>query len=337
MMLVEAARLGLRGARLGLAMARGRRLPFSMTFILTHRCNFRCDYCNIPDAAADEMSEREFCDAIDELEGAGMARAGFSGGEALLREDAVRIIAHAKRRGLATSLNSNAWLALERIEELAGVLDLLVLSVDGPEDVHDLVRRRRGSYARVVETLARAKKIGLKTATITVLSKATLGVVDDILELAREHRSWAYFQPAYEDCFRQNAGLDSALGPTIFADIASRLERGARAGDRVGNTPGSIERLARGPSFGDCTRCAAGRHFGTVMPDGMVVPCHLKSGDGRHFNGKIVGFARAFLEMDGPSSGPGCAISPYQEADLIFGGDRRAIRAAVRRLTTALG
>jgi len=35
--------------------------------------------------------------------------------------------------------------------------------------------------------------------------------------------------------------------------------------------------------------------------------------------------------------GTGCAISPYQEADLIFGGDRRAIGAALRRLTSLAG
>src|SRR5208337_4934560 len=76
-------------ARLGMARAAGRPLPFSMTFILTHRCNFRCDYCDVPDAAGAEMSRDEFCAAIDELAAEGMQRASFSGGEALLREDAL--------------------------------------------------------------------------------------------------------------------------------------------------------------------------------------------------------------------------------------------------------
>src|SRR4051812_17409473 len=87
----------------------GRRLPFSITFILTHRCNFQCDYCDIPAAAGIEMTEAQFRAAIDELAAAGMARASFSGGEALIRSDATAIIKHARSLGLSTSLNTNGW------------------------------------------------------------------------------------------------------------------------------------------------------------------------------------------------------------------------------------
>lgn len=321
-----------RTVRLGLARVAGRPLPFSMTFILTHRCNFKCDYCDIPAAAGDEMTTAEFCRAIDELADVGMQRASFSGGEALLRRDALDIIGHARSRGLTTSLNSNAWLARDRIDLLAGALDMLVVSLDGPENVHDLVRRRRGSYERVVATLEAAHARGLATATITVLSHANMNVVDDVLALARRHGFWAYFQPAYEDCFAHTRGLDAALGPRIYADIAARLGRARAEGFPVGASPGYLERLANGPAFGDCTRCHAGRYFGTVMPDGVVVPCHLTSGDHAYANGRDVGFARAFLDLPRPKAGPGCAISPYQESDLIFGLDARAIGAAVRRL-----
>jgi pyrroloquinoline quinone biosynthesis protein E len=320
-------------ARLAFALATRQRLPFSMTFILTHRCNFRCDYCNIPDAAGDEMSTAEFCRAIDELAEVGLARASFSGGEALLRDDAIEIIGHAKKRGLLTSLNSNAWLAGEHMDALAAALDMLVISLDGPEPVHDLVRRRRGSYERVLATLDEARARGLATATITVLSQANLEVIDEVLALARKHRFWAYFQPAYDDCFAHARGL--ALSGKALAEIAARLERARDAGQPVGASPGYLERLARGPAFGDCASCNAGRYFGTVMPDGTVVPCHLTSGDHVYPNGRRIGFARAFFEMPRPSAGPGCAISPYQETDLIFALDRHAVAAAVRRLTSA--
>jgi MoaA/NifB/PqqE/SkfB family radical SAM enzyme len=314
-------------------MATGRRLPFSATFILTHRCNFRCDYCNIPDAAGDEMTTAELQRAIDELAGLGLARASFSGGEALLRADALDVIAHAKARGLTTSLNSNAWLAGEKIDDLARCLDMLVISLDGPEPVHDLVRRRRGSYARVLATLDAARARGLTTATITVLSRANLHVVDEVLALAERHGFWAYFQPAYDDCFDHAGGLDPALGPAIYADLAARLAAAKAAGQPVGASAGYLERLARGPGFGDCSTCHAGRYFGTVMPDGTLVPCHLASRRGGPWpSGRAMGFARAFLSLPPPPPGPGCAISPYQETDLVFALDARAVGAALRRL-----
>jgi len=328
--------LARRALRLGGAILKKERLPFSITFILTHRCNFRCDYCDIPDAAGDEMTTAEWKRAIDELADRGLGRASFSGGEALLRPDAIEIIGHARRRGLTTSLNSNAWLAGERMAELASVLDMLVVSLDGPEQVHDLVRRRRGSYARVIAVLDAARAHKLSTATITVLSPANLDVIDEVLSLARQHRFWAYFQPAYEDCFDHARGLDPALGPQIFADLSRRLQTARADGFPVGASPGYLERLGRGPTFGDCTTCHAGRYFGSVMPDGQMVPCHLSSRSRQDWpNGRVLGFGRAFDELPSPGVGPGCAISPYQESDLIFGLDVRAVAAAVHRLAGA--
>ena len=318
--------------RLALARALGRRFPYSITFILTHRCNFQCAYCDIPAAAGDELTTDEFCRAIDAFADAGLSRASFSGGEVLVRDDATRIIAHAKSRGLFTSLNTNGWLVPRHIDALAGSLDMMVLSLDGTEAIHDEVRRKKGSQAKVLEAVALAKSRGIAVATITVLSKPNLHVVEPVLALAKEHGFWAYFQPAYTDCFDHHRGLDPALTHEVLASLARRLSDHRRSGLPVAASPGFLERLGRGPDFGDCGQCAAGRYFGTVMPDGTVVPCHLVSKEATYPNGRALGFVEAFLQMPHPEKGPGCAISPYQESDLIFHLDPRAITSAVERV-----
>jgi MoaA/NifB/PqqE/SkfB family radical SAM enzyme len=321
-----------RSTRLALALWRDRPLPFSITFILTHRCNFRCRHCDVPAAAGDEMGRDELCRAIDDLSGAGMARASFSGGEALLRPDALDVIAHAHDRGVTTSLNSNAWSIERHLERLAGILDVLMVSLDGPEPVHDLVRARRGSYARAVRAIEGARARGIVVTTITTLSAANLDVVDDVLALARQLGFWAYFQPAYRQCFSRAGGLDPALSSAVLTDLARRLEQARAEGAPVGASRGYTQRLAAAPSFGDCSRCAAGRYFATLMPDGTFVPCHLSAGDHPYPNGRRLGFVEAFHRIPRPRPGPGCAISPYQEQDLIFGLDGAAIRGAVARL-----
>lgn len=323
------------GARVLEAKARGGSFPFSMTFILTHRCNFRCDYCNIPAAADLEMTSAEFKRALDELAAAGLVRASFSGGEALLRRDAREIIGHARALGLQTSLNSNAWLALEHIDELAEILDLLVVSLDGPEPIHDLVRHRKGSYRRVIATLEAARARKLATATITVINPGNLGVMDEVIALAQQHGNYAYFQPAYDDCFDHHKGFEAGLPARIFADMAARLQLAHARGERVGASPRFIERLGRGPHFGDCSTCSAGRFWGTVLPEGRVIPCHLQEAGLDAPNGLEIGFAEAFRRLPAHKRGPGCAISPYQETDLIFAFDREAITAALRRLAGA--
>jgi MoaA/NifB/PqqE/SkfB family radical SAM enzyme len=321
--------------QLGGAIALKRRRPFSVTFILTHRCNFRCDYCDIPDAADEEMSTAEFCAAIDELAACGMARASFSGGEALLRRDAIEIIAHAKSRGLFTSLNSNAWLTGRHIDRLSKVLDMLVMSLDGPREIHDLVRKREGSFDRVIEAIDLAKESGISVATISVLGPWNLHAIPDILRLAQQHSFWSYFQPAYSDCFNQNSGIHSIFTPELFDRVAGQLQTAKAHGLPVGASPTYLKRLAEGPEFGDCSTCAAGSYFATVMPDGVMVPCHLTSQKAIYPNGRKSGFANAFRQMPLPPPGPGCAISPYQESDLIFGLDGRAILDAARRAWTS--
>ncbi len=306
--------------------------PFSITFILTHRCNFACSYCDIPSAAGEEMSAAELCGAIDDLTDAGMTRASFSGGEALLRRDALDVIAHARARSLVTSLNTNAWLASRHLPALASILDVLVVSLDGPEREHDLVRRQPGSYARVVQVLRDARDRGLRTATITVLGPTNLHVIPEVLRLSQEVGSVAYFQPAYRECFRREAGLDPALSPEALAGVAETLRGAKLRGLPVGSSAGFLERLERAPTFGSCEKCHAGRYFATVMPDGTMVPCHLTSTRRAWPNGRSVGFARAFRSLGRAPAGDGCAISPYQEADLVLGGDLRAARDAATRL-----
>jgi MoaA/NifB/PqqE/SkfB family radical SAM enzyme len=306
-----------------------------MVFVLTNRCNFRCDYCDIPANAGAEMSTDEFRAAISELAQAGMGRAAFGGGEALLRRDAVDLIEHAKAQGCFTSLNSNGWTTERFLGRLAGCLDMLVVSLDGPDDVHDVVRRKPGSYARVIQVIQEARRHGIAVATISVIGPWNEHRVEEILELAQTHGFWSYFQPAYVDCFAHDSGLHPGIDPAMLNRLADQLSSAIEHAP-VGSSPGFFERLRAAPSFGNCSRCTAGRYFATVMPDGLVVPCHLTMGQGGYLNGREVGFTRAFHEMPRPV-GPGCAISPYNESDLIFSLDRRAVIAAVRRAFSSLG
>ncbi|MFN7953949.1 MAG: radical SAM protein [bacterium] len=321
-------------ARLGWAMATRRRLPFSMVFILTNRCNFQCEYCNIPAQAGDEMSEAEFRRAIDELTALGMSRAAFSGGEVTIRRECAPLIGYAKSLGLFTSMNTNAWLSAAQIDELTPNLDMVVTSLDGPEDVHDEVRHRKGSYRRVMASLERFLGSGVAVATITTLGPWNLPHVEWVLEQAERLGFFAYFQPAYEDCFHLEAGIHSTFDGATLDSIAARLQVARASGRPVGSSPGYFERLSRAPRFSDCGTCKAGIYFGTVLADGRVIPCHLTS-EGAYLNGREVGFARAFLEAPHPASGPGCSVTPLVENDLIFSLEPRAILAAARQIRAA--
>ena len=323
--------------RRGLSLLRGlvrrRPSPLSITFILTHRCSLRCRFCDVPAAAGEEMDRAAFERAIDELLAAGMVRASFSGGEALLRADAPALIARAHAGGAMTSLNSNGMLAEGQIEVLAPVLDQLMVSIDGPPPIHDGVRGRAGSHKRAIATLTQARELGVATSSIAVLGPWNIPHLETMLASAAEHGYWAYFQPAMQSCFDGTQGLVPELSPEILRDVAHRLESARRRGLPVGASPGFLERLAMAPKFADCGTCQAGHRFATVMPEGRIVPCHLVHDDGGWPDGRKVGFDVAFGQMRRPPAGPGCAIAPYQESDLVLSLEPRAVLAALRRLS----
>ena len=147
----RAARHALPIVKLGMRRLLHEKSPFQMTLSLTNRCNFRCTYCEIPLQQIDEMSTAEWLAAIDELRAGGMGRASIMGGEPLLRKDVGEIVRHLKRRGVHASLNTNGWLVAERIDDI-GPLDLVCVTLDGPEEIHDR-QRHPGSYARVIRAI----------------------------------------------------------------------------------------------------------------------------------------------------------------------------------------
>src|SRR5262249_45977321 len=150
-----------------------------------------------------EMTTDEWRAAIDEFADAGMGRASFMGGEPLLRRDVPELIEHVKRRGVHASLNSNGWLVPQYIDALAR-LDLVCLTLDGPEEVHD-AQRHPGSYARVLQALELLRARGTKTVTMTVLTGTSIDTVDHVLEVARRFGVQAFFQ------LEHDAGMDMGL------------------------------------------------------------------------------------------------------------------------------
>src|SRR5947208_3480668 len=188
----RAARYAIPIVKLGMRRLLQEKSPFQMTLSLTNRCNFRCTYCEIPLQQIDEMSTAEWLAAIDELRAGGMGRASIMGGEPLLRKDVGEIVRHLKRRGVHASLNTNGWLVAERIDDI-GPLDLVCVTLDGPEEIHDR-QRHPGSYARVIRAIEVLRQHQVPVVTMTVVTPAGIDHVDHVLEVARENGIRVYIQ-----------------------------------------------------------------------------------------------------------------------------------------------
>ena len=124
----------------------GNYFPFSVTLIITHQCNYRCHYCDVFNGQEKEMTTGEIVLLIDDLVSLGCKRLSLNGGEPLLREDLGEIISHARNRDLFVTLFTNGSLVSRHIEKIKD-LDVILISLDGPRDIHD-GQRAPGSFDR---------------------------------------------------------------------------------------------------------------------------------------------------------------------------------------------
>ena len=174
------------------------RLVFGPTHIVlgvNNFCNLRCVMCdvgtgnsetnfgaNLVGAKTKSMPIelfRHIADAVVDF--CPDARLAFAFTEPLAWRPIGEALAMARERGLHSGVTTNGLLLMRHLDDLAhGQCTDLAVSLDGPEEVHDRIRRHPGSYARAVEGIeALAAKPGAPDigvyCTITELNVGSLG------------------------------------------------------------------------------------------------------------------------------------------------------------------
>src|SRR4030042_417711 len=100
----------------------GRALPLSVCLATTYRCQCHCSHCYAAAKErenADEMSTAETRVLIEELRALGAIHLNITGGEPLIREDILDLVAHAHAKGLIHRISTNAYLLTrERVASL---------------------------------------------------------------------------------------------------------------------------------------------------------------------------------------------------------------------------
>jgi MoaA/NifB/PqqE/SkfB family radical SAM enzyme len=313
--------------KLGARRMLRRKSPFAMSLSLTNRCNFRCTYCEIPLQQRDEMDTASWIDAIDQLRAGGMARASIMGGEPLVRKDLGAIARHLKLRGVHASMNTNGWWVADRIDEVAA-LDLVCVTLDGPEHVHD-TQRQRGSYVRVLRAIEALRARGVAVVTMTVVTPAGIDHVEHVLEIARAHGIRAYFQLEHEKHMDVRLqAIAPELSQARVAELARHLLKLKRTGQPVGNSVPSLERQESERFLLTCDECWGGTYFGYVFSDGTVSHCLFTHEQAERAGGRTRGYVAAFNDL-APPVGRGCSCMPTYEVNHILVFDVRVIFSAL--------
>ncbi|MBN1673579.1 MAG: radical SAM protein [Kiritimatiellae bacterium] len=320
--------------RFGLSVLRykltGKRVPVSVAWLITGRCNLDCLYCKwkhlrqgreLDTAAAKAM--------IDQMRRAGVLLISFTGGEPLVRKDIGELIRHVKRHGLVCKLNTNGRLVPARLHELRP-LDLLQISVDGPPSVQDRLRGA-GSSQQALAAIDAARRAGIRVQLIACLTRDNVARLDDVLDYGLEH-DLAF-------CFQILSGnlLDAAtLDETVPARDALldalryllrlKTERRARA-RAIGSSRGELEyyldQIASGRRGCDCALVTA-----TLLPDGQLIFCGNAKGY-ETFDAVELGFAEAFARLTIPDC-DGCVCVGKLRLSKVYQLNASVIREMLR-------
>jgi PqqA peptide cyclase len=251
--------------------------PLSLLAELTHRCPLHCMYCSNPlemTRQEAELSTEAWLKILDEAAEIGVLQVHFSGGEPLLRRDALTLVERASQLGLFTNLiTSGIGLTQATVEALKAYdLGSFQLSFQGSDQ--DMMREVAGGpfWKRKLEAAERVKQAGLSLSINAVLHRKNLHQVGKLIELAAslgaerielantQYYGWALLNREH---------LLPSPEQLEWADEEVRRQR-ERHGDQmeiIWVVPDYYADFPK-PCMGGW-----GDSFLTVAPDGRVLPC----------------------------------------------------------------
>jgi MoaA/NifB/PqqE/SkfB family radical SAM enzyme len=208
---------------------------------------------------------------IRELAFLGTAQICFTGGEPFLRQDLDKIINFIRERNILIEITSNGSSVREKISRIKNI-NILCLSLDGPERVHDCIRGR-GSHKRVLEAAEVARGEEIKVYFITVISRTNLHCIDSLLKIARRFKTPCSFRPATALLYSSN--LKNPFAPPVreYRRVIRQLIREKERGNEfIANSREGLRYLLRWPGSSKIP-CISGRTFFHIEPDGKIYPC----------------------------------------------------------------
>lgn len=276
----------------------GKRIPFIVGWSLTNRCDCQCSYCGRWHADSEELTTNQIFSIIEELSALGTYSINFTGGEPLLRDDIGKIIDYVKHKGMRAILTSNGSLIPQKINEIKQI-DTLILSYDGPQEVHDQ-QRQKGSYQQVVKAIEIVKSYNIPIKLQTVLTKYNIDYINAILEFAKKFNVVISFQPVRFLPYIRKEDIEFLL-PSIekYKSAISNLIAERRKGNKyIGMSLRSLNYLNN--LMGRSNKkihCCAGILYCRIETNGDLYPCSNLIFNYKTVNCVKEGFKNAFLKM----------------------------------------
>lgn len=261
-------------------------------------CNCRCVMCDIWKANAEQrdITPEALGDHVEAMRRLHVQRVMLTGGEPLLNRNLWALCEQLAASGIRITLVTTGLLIESHATAIARHIDTVVISLDGPPEVHDAIRRVNMAAARIARGVVVLRSVPPAPRLIarsvvqrdnhdclseTIAAALAMGF-DEISFLAADVSSSAFNRPQPWSVERQ---AKVAVGPSQLAALDASIARarvehaGAFSSGFVVGGVESLERIARyyravaGQGEYPAVHCNAPWVSAVLEPGGAVRPC----------------------------------------------------------------
>jgi MoaA/NifB/PqqE/SkfB family radical SAM enzyme len=275
------------------------------------------------------METPAILDMLDQAAGAGFVAYVAFGGEPLLHDDIIRILTHARARGLYTILITNGGRLLEKSVELAGCTDLTIVSLDDTGTAHDTLRGQEGLFSSACAGIAAMRERGARVVLNCVISRFSPGAEQRMLAFAEKSGLKIAFDPMEPFPGINDEGvLTTEDAQRVFWFLMEKR----REGRPILNSARFLEHQVAPAAFS----CAQPRIFLRVAEDGTVRPFWCRKQIGLRGDLKTQSLldiitSPAWKEFDAAAQGcHACTNSSTVESSLFYSAGFWASRRYIR-------
>lgn len=223
-----------------------------------------------------DMTTEEVFSLLSGAYDSGMRGYYLFGGEPIIREDVTEILEFAKRKGFITTMNTNGSLLEKKADLISENLDFAFISVDYPDDYHDYIRGRKGSFCEVVGAVKRLLELGkTKITLVTTISKLNFDKIEAMASFAKDlgvGLSYNAVEPTVSSRFDSRTDSvveDYGLTDKQLRDFYLKLLQLKRAGYPIMESEYVLKHYTAGKPF----KCHFPKIFVYVSPEGKIFPC----------------------------------------------------------------
>ncbi len=279
------------------------------------RCNCRCVMCDIwKDTSQAQISTEDLRAHLEDIERLHVRWVVFSGGEPLMHADVFRLSDLLRERGIRVTVLSTGLLLARYAHDIATRTDDLIVSLDGPPDVHDRVRRVPGAAALLQQGIEAVLK---QNSTYSIGARCTVQRAnhDALVETARfasrlglqflsflaaDVSSSAFHREIGWPAERQNTIALTEQETDVLANQLATIEEEWRGTGFIRESPEKLDRIVRHfrAHLGFCEpvapRCNAPWVSAVVESDGTVRPCFFHKPIGSLRSGTLLQVLNGF-------------------------------------------